>query len=105
MTLQADRANVHLLGTLANACHDLADRYLVRFIEAQDLGDQPAADAHWRRYQQYWQAEMLALTTDEGQAGVLHSDLRELIADPCIAGELADILGGPVPAQPVGAHP
>lgn len=45
MTLQADRTTEHQLSALANACHDMADRYLVRFIEAQDLGDQPAADA------------------------------------------------------------
>jgi hypothetical protein len=98
MTLQADWAASFQLGALANACHDLADRYLVRFIEAQDLGDQPAADAAWHCYQQYWQAEMLALTTDEGQGGGLDPDLRVLSEDPSIAVELADILGGPVPA-------
>lgn len=98
MTLQADRTTEHQLSALANACHDMADRYLVRFIEAQDLGDQPAADAAWKRYQQYWEAEMLAITTNEGKAGELDPDLQRLIDDPCIAGELADILGRPVPA-------
>ncbi|MSQ10411.1 MAG: hypothetical protein EXR52_05330 [Dehalococcoidia bacterium] len=98
MTRQADRATPLQLGALANACHDMADRYLVRFIETQDLGDQPAADAAWKRYQQYWEAEMLAITADEGKAGELDSDLQRLINDPCIAGELADILGRPIPA-------
>ena len=104
MTLQAER-DIHQLGALANACHDMADKYLGRFIEAQDLGDQPAADAAWQRYQQYWQAETLAVTTDEGPTGELNADLQRLIDDPCIAGELAEILGRPVPACPSGgAH-
>lgn len=95
MTLQALPPDTLRLSTLANACHDLADRYLVRFIEAQDLGDQPGAGAAWKRYQQYWQAETLALAAGDGEP--LPPGLLCLLQDPAIADELAQALGAPLP--------
>jgi len=81
------------LPELANACHDLAARYLVRFIGAQDAGDQAAAADAWERYERYWQAEALAVDGDETCAAGLPDGLRRLLEHPGIAREIAETAG------------
>jgi len=89
MTMQAERYSVEDLRALANACHDLATRYLVRFIDAEDQRDTSAAASAWQRYQAYWQAELLAVTTDEVDRSALPAELRSLLDNAAIAGEIA----------------
>ncbi|GEM_PF-4120969 len=89
MTMQAERYSVGDLRALANACHDLATRYLVRFIDAEDQKDTNTAAVAWERYQAYWQAELLAVTTDEVERAALPAELRSLLDNTAIASEIA----------------
>lgn len=98
MLPEVDRFTINDLRTLASACHDLATRYLVRFIDARDQEDIAAADQAWERYQRYWQAETAAVTTDEVAAEDLPDALKRLLDDPETEAEVSGLINDRLPA-------